>query len=405
MKALYYFRNDFRINDNSLLSRALKESSRLAFLAKAPSQSWGEWRIKFYTESLISLSNSLREKGFELAVLNDEDFKKLNFNAFDVVYTPLISASYEQEEKAFIEKQTRVESDFNDRLLNSPPFGCPSNLPDVFTEFRKAIEQKFEVPPKSSYVKRWPEPLSVLKSTKVKEPSNPPHSDTAFPFLGGEQQALQRVEDYFFNSKNVLSYKESRNGLVGTNYSTKFSPYLSLGCISPSEIFRKIEQFEAEVESNQSTYWVKFELWWREYFRWVYEKYPNRFFLSSGIKQKEVPSQKDKTLLKNWIEGITGDDFVDANMRELKMTGWMSNRGRQNVASFLVKDLKLPWIWGANYFENQLIDYDVYSNWGNWQYVAGIGNDPRPNRYFNTEKQARMYDPNFEFRNLWLTRS
>jgi len=95
-------------------------------------------------------------------------------------------------------------------------------------------------------------------------------------------------------------------------------------------------------------------------------------------------------------------DFIDANMIELKLTGFMSNRGRQNVASYLCNDLKLNWRYGAAYFEQQLIDYDVCSNWGNWAYLAGVGNDPRGNRYFNIEKQAQDYDKDKEYRKLWL---
>ena len=89
-------------------------------------------------------------------------------------------------------------------------------------------------------------------------------------------------------------------------------------------------------------------------------------------------------------------------MIELKLTGFMSNRGRQNVASYLCHDLKLDWRYGASYFEQQLIDYDVCSNWGNWAYLAGVGNDPRGDRYFNSDKQANDYDSKKTYRKLWI---
>ena len=103
------------------------------------------------------------------------------------------------------------------------------------------------------------------------------------------------------------------------------------------------------------------------------------------------------------LEGAfkTADDFVNANMIELKKTGWMSNRGRQNVASYFSKNLKQDWRIGAAYFESMLLDYDVHSNYGNWMYVSGVGNDPR-DRIFNLERQAQMYDANKQFRNHWL---
>ena len=105
---------------------------------------------------------------------------------------------------------------------------------------------------------------------------------------------------------------------------------------------------------------------------------------------------------ERWARGETGVPFVDANMREMNATGFMSNRGRQNVASFLVKDLKLNWQMGANYMESVLIDYDVASNWCNWNYVAGVGNDPREDRYFNILSQATRYDPSGDYIRHWL---
>ncbi|WP_396147264.1 FAD-binding domain-containing protein [Flavobacterium sp.] len=142
---------------------------------------------------------------------------------------------------------------------------------------------------------------------------------------------------------------------------------------------------------------------WRDYFRFIMKKYNAKLFLQSGIKTNEIQTNDTNSLnLEAWINGKTGVDFVDANMIELKLTGFMSNRGRQNVASYLCNDLKLDWRLGAAYFEQQLIDYDVCSNWGNWAYLAGVGNDPREKRYFNIEKQAAQYDKNKTYVNLWL---
>jgi deoxyribodipyrimidine photo-lyase len=136
------------------------------------------------------------------------------------------------------------------------------------------------------------------------------------------------------------------------------------------------------------------------------KKYGSKMFQLHGWKNaQEVPNRVDERLFQAWINGETGDEFVDANMRELKLTGFMSNRGRQNVASYFVHELKLDWRLGAAYFEQQLIDYDASSNWGNWAYVAGVGNDPRENRVFNTEKQAQQYDPKQMYRKLWLEKN
>uniref|UniRef100_K7FMD1 Cryptochrome DASH n=2 Tax=Pelodiscus sinensis TaxID=13735 RepID=K7FMD1_PELSI len=234
----------------------------------------------------------------------------------------------------------------------------------------------------------------------LKEPLADPR--TAFPCSGGETQALMRLQHYFWDTNLVASYKETRNGLIGIDYSTKFAPWLALGCISPRYIYEQIRKYEKERTANQSTYWVIFELLWRDYFRFVALKYGTRIFSLKGLQDKEVPWKKDPKLFDAWKEGRTGVPFVDANMRELAATGFMSNRGRQNVASFLTKDLGLDWRMGAEWFEHLLVDYDVCSNYGNWLYSAGVGNDPRENRKFNMIKQGLDYDSNGDYVRLWV---
>lgn len=149
-------------------------------------------------------------------------------------------------------------------------------------------------------------------------------------------------------------------------------------------------------------YWVVFELLWRDYFKFVGAKYGDRLFDIKGLQDKSIPWKKDMNLFNAWKEGRTGVPFVDANMRELALTGFMSNRGRQNVASFLTKDLGLDWRMGAEWFHYLLVDHDVSSNYGNWLYSAGIGNDPRENRKFNMIKQGLDYDNNGDYVRHWI---
>ena len=140
---------------------------------------------------------------------------------------------------------------------------------------------------------------------------------------------------------------------------------------------------------------------WRDYFKYISLKHGNNIFKIGGILNKNYSWSSNKKIIQNWINGKTKDDFVNANMIELKQTGWMSNRGRQNVASYFAKELTLDWRIGAAYFESKLLDYDVHSNFGNWMYVSGVGNDPR-DRKFKTQLQAERYDPAHLFRNRWL---
>ena len=227
------------------------------------------------------------------------------------------------------------------------------------------------------------------------------NKNTAFPFKGGENEARKRLHSYFFESKKLGFYKKTRNGLIGIDYSSKFSPWLANGCISAKTIYWNVKKFEQEEIKNQSTYWLIFELIWRDYFKYISIKHGNDIFKIGGILKNNYTWFTNKKAIKNWINGETKDDFINANMIELKKTGWMSNRGRQNVASYFAKELKLDWRIGASYFESMLLDYDVHSNYGNWMYVSGVGNDPR-DRKFNTQLQAERYDPNYLFRKRWL---
>jgi deoxyribodipyrimidine photo-lyase len=198
----------------------------------------------------------------------------------------------------------------------------------------------------------------------------------------------------------LKEYKQIRNGFIGADYSSKLSPWLALGCLSPRWIAAEVARYEKERIKNDSTYWLIFELIWREYWRYAFLKHGNAYFFLEGISPETQIWIQNKTSFERWRMGQTGFPIVDANMRELHKTGWMSNRGRQIVASFFAKNLELDWRWGAAWFESQLVDYDVYSNWGNWAYVAGVGNDGR-DRYFNLVTQAENYDSNGEFMKLW----
>jgi len=283
-----------------------------------------------------------------------------------------------------------------------------NDIPNTYTQFRKAVEARAKVRqvlsmpdqlkplPPGVFIGEIPT-LSELGVEQVKKDCR-----TAFPFPGGESSGLGRLKQYLWETRCVEKYKETRNGLVGENYSTKFSPWLAHGCLSPRMIFSEIKRYERMEVSNKSTYWVIFELLWRDYFKFVCLKYGDRVFYKTGIFNKKLPWSQDMKKFQAWAEGKTGVPFVDANMRELKKTGWMSNRGRQNVASFLVKDLGLDWRLGAEWFESMLLDHDVCSNYGNWNYAAGVGNDPRQNRKFNMIKQGMDYDGKGEFVRLWV---
>ena len=162
-----------------------------------------------------------------------------------------------------------------------------------------------------------------------------------------------------------------------------------------------LREYEVRFGESESSYWISFELLWREYFFWYALKHGKRLFAFAGLSGKSPKTSFYSERFQKWCSGNTPYPIVNACMKQLNATGYMSNRGRQLVASCFVHELSLDWRYGAAYFEQQLIDYDVSSNWGNWQYLAGVGADPRGHRQFNLEKQTERYDPDNEFIERW----
>ncbi|CAM9720575.1 unnamed protein product, partial [Hapterophycus canaliculatus] len=204
-------------------------------------------------------------------------------------------------------------------------------------------------------------------------------------------------------SDRVAPHQYPRSAFMGSTHSDTEMSHARPTLFS--DLFSaQIRKYEKERVANDSTYWLTFELLVRDFFRYSAVKYGNSIFHLGGSRRDPGRQawRNDVDLLEAWKEGRTGYPFVDANMRELKASGFMSNRGRQVVASFFAKDMEMDWRLGAEHFEEFLLDHDPASNWGNWNYVAGVGFDPREDRYFSIEKQAKMYDSEGEYVRHWL---
>jgi len=424
---LVWFRNNLRIQDNVSFKKAIDNHNKVIAVYffdpkyfsvdKFGFKKTAKFRAQFLIETIQNLQESLDELNITLLTYFDTPENKIHqlcdaFNV-DTIYTQKEWTQEELDTNGNIKKSI---GDINfiedyDQFLYHPDTVSKnfSNIPNVFTAFRKKLEKYVDILPEVSVQKLGTE-NKIENTTTIPslkdlgfDDFKTPHK-TAFPFKGGETEALKRLNYYLFESKKVGFYKKTRNGLVGKDYSTKFSPWLANGSLSAKTIYYQVKKYEQEFGKNQSTYWVIFELIWRDYFKYISLKYGNDIFKIGGILHRDYQWKSDEETIKKWINGETKDDFVNANMIELKETGWMSNRGRQNVASYFAKELLLDWRIGAAYFESLLLDYDVHSNYGNWMYVAGVGNDPR-DRKFNTQLQAERYDSNYKFRNLWLEKT
>ncbi len=189
---------------------------------------------------------------------------------------------------------------------------------------------------------------------------------------------------------------------MGLDYSSKWSPWLATGSLSPRQAIAQLRQFEATHGVSDGSYWLWFELLWRDYFRFLHLQHGHTLYRARGLGPAQATPHDDQRFAA-WCAGQTGQPLVDAAMCELATTGYLSNRLRQVVASYLIHDLGCDWRAGAAWFEAQLLDYDVYSNQGNWLYIAGRGTDPRGGRRFDPVKQAATYDPDGAYQRLWGT--
>ncbi len=425
--AIVWFRNDLRLHDNVTLTEAIRKSERVypvycfdpRHFAETELElpKTGSYRAQFLLESLQDLRNNLQSIGSDLIIRQGVPESVIPQLAKEVGASGVFASKEVTFEEISVEKQIEdklsplgieLELIWQSTLLHVNDIPWPiNNVPDIFSQYRREAEKITKVRD------TVPTPQS-LNSIDPTEPNDIPSLEqlglsyveiderAVLPFRGGETAGLARLHDYFWEKDCLKSYKETRNGMLGADYSSKFSAWLANGSLSPRTIYEEVKRYERERVKNKSTYWMVFELLWRDYFRFITKKYGNRIFQFGGIQEASPDLRDDIALFHKWKNGETGVPFIDANMREINATGFMSNRGRQNVASFLTKDLKVNWTWGASYFETMLIDYDVCSNWCNWNYVAGVGNDPRANRYFNIMSQAQRYDAQGAYVRHWI---
>ena len=423
--SIVWFTENLRTHDNSVLRAAMNSSEKVIAVyqididgfkkTKYGFKKTEKFRTNFLVESLKCLKEQLETLNVPLFISSDKtlgDIKPL-FKEYNIKHI-FIQKEWTRNEisriniiKNLAGNSVKVDEIYDQFLFHPEdyPFNY-SEIPEVFTRFRKIVEKKVSVRETVNCTKQNKIPIS---NNKTKIPTLKElgfeefkvNKKSVFPFKGGSKNALDRLESYTFTTKLIGNYKNTRNGLLGVDYSSKLSPWLSNGSLSPRQVYWKIKDFEKEFYSNQSTYWLIFELIWRDFFKYISLKHKDSIFKIGGILNKSYSWSNNIVFVKKWINGNTENDFINANMIELKNTGWMSNRGRQNVASYFSKIHKLDWRIGAAYFESLLIDYDVHSNYGNWMYLAGVGNDPR-DREFNINRQADIYDKDYKFRNNWL---
>lgn len=409
---LFWFSNDLRLHDNPALMRTNSSVdelfcvylslNNLNLLSMPYSQTRsGEHQKQFLHQSLDNLDQSLSAMGQRLNHIVDSPrhgiselinelgvsdiFRSNNAGWYENQLWEALMEQYPDKRFHSVDTHTLYE-------IHDLPFSL-ADLPISFTQFKNALR---DCPPIKPITKLTHLPPSPDRTTGVR--LSPPIKESAFN--GGEKSALAHLNTYFSTEKPA-HYKEVRNAIDGWDNSCKLSPWLANGCLSVREVVAVLLDYEQDHVANDSTYWVYFELLWREYFQWYAHKHGRKLFAFQGIKSISPLNSYYPERFQKWVNGTTPYPIVNAGMNELRATGFLSNRGRQIVASCFVNELAMDWRYGAAYFESVLIDYDVASNWGNWQYLAGVGADPRDKRHFNLEKQTQQFDTDGRYIKLW----
>ena len=432
MITVVWFRQDLRVADQPLLQRAASLSQPVLGLYLLPDH-WlhadadgmdrlGPAKSAFLLESLNDLQAQLAQRGLTLQCLRAEPVTLLSHWHARQPLQVITAAAQAPEEAAMIaalrQAGIRVIEEETQTLLAAEAVPWQGAFPATFSRFRRKVESRHGVPVTSP---QGPPPsLSAaqpLPAPPFAEPAREVlaqrcqfwrcNSQDYFSLSGGEQAGLQWLEHYLFETRSVDHYKQTRNRLIGAHFSSRLSAFLAWGNLSVRRVWQRILDYDAMHGSNPGSEWLRVELLWREFYHWSLREHGARVFHFAGLNDEGPRWPEPASLLareywQRWCQANTGLPFIDANLRELMATGYASNRGRQNLASFWVHDMGLDWRRGARWFQHHLVDDDVASNWGNWAYIAGVGHDARGGRRFSPTRQCQHYDPEGEHLHYWL---
>lgn len=404
-RALFIFRRDLRLEDNKGLLFALKQAKEvIPCFIFTPEQIehnpyFSNAGFQFMIESLEDLQDSLEKKGAKLHLfygspekIVEECIEKLTIDAVIVNqdYTPY-SLGRDQKIQKITQKHCISFHSFQDLLLHPVEDTLKSDGKPytIFTPFYKnASKIAVEAPMKNSYHNYYTGSIAFSKKSSFYDTLLPKRP---FPKQGGRKNCLQILKSL----KDFSDYSISRDFPITPT--TRLSPHLKFTTCSPREIYQSI------IENLGPSSDLIRSLYWRDFFTSIAFHFPKVFSGAFHSQFNNLPWNLDEKLFKAWCEGKTGFPIVDAGMQELNTTGFMHNRVRMIVSSFLIKDLHINWQWGEKYFAQKLVDYDPCVNNGNWQWAASTGCDAQPYfRIFNPWLQAKKFDPDCEYIKQWI---
>ena len=402
-KSLFVFRRDLRLEDNTGLINALKNSKTVlpCFIFDPRQILNNKYKsknaIEFMIESLIDLDKELHKKKSKLHIFSgiaEKVIEKLiKQEKIEAVYinkdhTPF-SKKRDKNIQRICTKYAVKYLDFDDALLTKPGSVLKDNGSPytVFTPFYKKALAHFIQPSQKNHFKNY-----YKGSIKEQLTNTLKHKKNNSFINGGRKNCLRIIR----NLNQYENYNKVRN-FPAKDRTTKLSAHLKFGTCSVREVYYAIKQ-----KLGHSHPLLR-QLYWRDFFTNIAFHFPYVFGKPFYRKFEKLKWQNNKNKFKAWCLGKTGFPIIDAAMRELNRTGFMHNRTRMVVSSFLVKDLHIDWQWGEKYFAQKLVDYDPSVNNGNWQWAASTGCDAQPYfRIFNPWIQQKKFDPGCKYIKQWI---
>lgn len=415
--AIHWFRQDLRCLDNPALYQACTAHQNvipLYILDCDLPQLIGDAQYWWLHHSLNRLEEQLEKHGLKLCLRKGSPLKIITELIQEASVTAVYwNRCYEPERQArdqIIKKHLKesglICQSFNGQLLNEPWTIIPekSSFYQVFTPYRRAVQKNLQNPNIPALPARCHS--ASVRSDRCADWNLAPQSKSwtskfSASFTPGEESARSKLSD--FTQRNLMTYQDSRN-IPSLNATSKLSPHLHFGEISPWRIYSSIQDASLHPNANQNAIdCFLSELIWREFSYYLLYHFPQLGYENFRKKFDAFPWQENPDALKRWQSGQTGYPIIDAGMRELWQTGYMHNRVRMIVASFLTKDLFIDWRQGAAWFFYTLLDADLASNAASWQWVAGCGADAAPYfRIFNPILQSEKFDPDGTYIKHWI---
>jgi deoxyribodipyrimidine photo-lyase len=426
---IVWFRQDLRLRDNIALTDAIKSCDQIipvyifderlyTGLSRFGFKRIGVQRAKFILDSVADLRHSLRDLGTDLIVRYGKP-EEILFELAAKYKSSWVFCNRERTaEEVFVQdsleqklwsigqemRYSRGKMLYHTGDLPFPVTHTPDTYASFYREVGKIIPIR-DVVSKPDFIPLY---LSNIDSGDLPVLTDLGFSqeeiDSAeFAFKGGESVGLQRLEGFIeYNLKaNKVSnhnWEEMRN-----SHTTHLAPYLSIGNVSARQVYKSLNKYSDHKKYKKRVKCLIHGLIRRDFYRLMTKKYRNEIFHSTGIKgENSYELSDDMDMFNLWANAQTGMPMVDAFMRVLNKTGYISPEGRFFVASFLVEEMKLNWQIGAEYFESKLVDYDPSSNWVNWNHIGGVSLDSKEDRYCNIVTRARKIDPSGDFIREWV---